>query len=105
MGVGSNSFRRVSDRKRGVARPIVGRRTRAWSKTLGGWARGVEHTYREVKLDFTPETGVFYMLFERCHSEKNRKRSLKQDMKYFDFRSKIPRCINFKWFLKSNKTY
>ena len=41
-----------------------------------------------VQLDFTPEIEVFHMLFERCHS-KNRKRSIKQHIKYLYFRSKI----------------
>ena len=41
-----------------------------------------------VQLDFTPEGEVFHMLFERCHS-KNRKRSIKQHIKYLYFRSKI----------------
>ena len=44
--------------------------------------------YREVQVDFTPEMEVLYMLFERYHI-KNRKRSFKQAIKYFNFRSKI----------------
>ena len=43
--------------------------------------------YREVQQDFTPEIEVFHMLFERFHT-KNIKRSLKQHIKYFNFRSK-----------------
>ena len=31
---------------------------------------------------------VYHMLFERCHS-KNRKRFIKQHIKYFNFRSKV----------------
>ena len=45
-------------------------------------------TNREVQLDFTPEIDVFYTLFDRCHT-RNRKRSLKQNKEYFNFRSKI----------------
>ena len=45
--------------------------------------------YREVKLDFTPEIEVFYMLFERCPTKNTRKRYLKQHMRYFNFRGKI----------------
>ena len=26
--------------------------------------------YREVQLDFIPEIGVFYILFERCYTNK-----------------------------------
>ena len=37
---------------------------------------------------FTPEIEVSYILFERCHT-KNRKRCLKQHIKYFNFMSKI----------------
>ena len=44
--------------------------------------------YRVVQLDFTPEMELFHILFERCHT-KNRKRSLQQHTKYFNFRSKI----------------
>ena len=44
--------------------------------------------YREIQLDFTPQIEVFYMLFERCHT-KNRKRSLKLVIKYFNFRNRI----------------
>ena len=33
--------------------------------------------YREVQLDFTQEMGIFYMLYERCHT-KDRKRCIKQ---------------------------
>ena len=42
--------------------------------------------YRLVQLDLTWDIEVFYMLFERCHT-KNRKRSIKQHIKYFSFRS------------------
>ena len=38
---------------------------------------------------FTPDMKVLYMLLERCHTEKNRKRYLKQRIKFFNFRSKI----------------
>ena len=44
--------------------------------------------YREVQLDSTPEIEVFHMLSERCPTE-DRKRSVKQHIKYFNFRSKI----------------
>ena len=47
----------------------------------------MKFNYREVQLDFTPELGVLYMLFERYHSKKWR--SLKENIKYFRFRSKI----------------
>ena len=50
--------------------------------------------YREVKLDFTPEMEVLYVLFERCHN-KNRKISLKQHTTYFNFRSKIQLTLMF----------
>ena len=40
--------------------------------------------YREVQLDLTSEMGIFYTLFERCHT-RNRKRSIKQHMRYFKF--------------------
>ena len=43
---------------------------------------------REVQLDFTPEMQLLYMLFERCHT-RNRKRSINQHIKYFNFCSKI----------------
>ena len=43
--------------------------------------------YREVQLDFTPEIEALFMLFERCHT-KDRKRSLKQHIRYFNFRNK-----------------
>ena len=46
-----------------------------------GWS-----LYREVQLDSTPEIEVFQLLFDRCHS-KTRKRSIKQHIKYFKFRS------------------
>ena len=38
------------------------------------------------RIYFTPEMEVFYMLFERCHTKK-RKRTLKQHIKYINFRS------------------
>ena len=41
-----------------------------------------------IQLDITPEMEVFNMLFERCYTI-NRKESLKQDKKYFNFLSKI----------------
>ena len=41
-----------------------------------------------VQLDFTPEIEVIYMLSERCHT-KDRKSSIKQHIRYFNFRSKI----------------
>ena len=44
--------------------------------------------YRDVQLDLLPEIEVFHMLFEKCRT-KNRKRSIKQHMNYFNFRSKI----------------
>ena len=44
--------------------------------------------YRVVQLIFTPEIEVFYMLFERRHTE-NRMRSIKQHIKYFNSRSKV----------------
>ena len=44
------------------------------------------NVYKEVQLDLTPEIEVFHMLFERCPT-KNRKRSIKQHIKYFNFRS------------------
>ena len=44
--------------------------------------------YREVRLDFTPEVEVCYILFERCFS-LNRKESIKQHMYFFNFRCKI----------------
>ena len=40
----------------------------------------------EVQLDLTLEIEVFHILFERCHT-KNRKISVKQHLKYFNFRS------------------
>ena len=43
--------------------------------------------YREVQLNLTSEI-EFHMMFERCHT-KNRKRSLKQHVKYFHFRSEV----------------
>ena len=43
--------------------------------------------YREVQLDSTPEIKVFNTLSERCHI-RNRKGSIKQHIKYFNFRSK-----------------
>ena len=46
------------------------------------WNSG--HHYREVQLDFTPVMEVFFIF----HA-KNRKRSLRQHKKYFNFRSKI----------------
>ena len=62
-----------------------------WSASVG--VLGIEKTcrinhvmYREVQMDFTPEMKLFYMLFERCFT-KNRKRDLKQHVKYFNFRS------------------
>ena len=45
-----------------------------------------QNYYREVQLDFPSEMEVLFMLFERCHN-KNRKRSIKQQIKYFNFRS------------------
>ena len=42
----------------------------------------------ERELDFTPDMEVFSTLFERCHTEK-RKRTLKQHVKYINFRRKI----------------
>ena len=59
--------------------------------------------YRVVQLDLIPAIEVFHMLFERCHT-KNRKRSVKQHIKYFNFRSKVlldhpvhslPSCISY----------
>ena len=44
--------------------------------------------YREAQLDITPEMEVFHMQFERCHT-RNRKRSIKQHIKYFNFRSQV----------------
>ena len=44
--------------------------------------------YREVQLDLTPEIEVFHLLFERCLT-KFRKRSIKQHIKYFNFRSLV----------------
>ena len=44
--------------------------------------------YRVEQLDLTPEMEVFHMLFERCHTKK-RKRSIKQDTQYFNFRSEV----------------
>ena len=43
--------------------------------------------YREVHLDLRIE--VFHMLFERCHTLKDRKRSIKQHIKDLNFRNKI----------------
>ena len=43
---------------------------------------------REIQLDLTPEIEELYMLFKRCQT-KNRKRSIKQHIKYFDFRSLV----------------
>ena len=48
----------------------------------------VSFEYREVQLDLTPEIEVFHMLFERSRT-KNRKKSIKQHRKYFNFRSKV----------------
>ena len=45
-------------------------------------------SYREVQLHFTPDMEVLHMLFERFHT-KNRKRSPKQHLKYFNFLSRI----------------
>ena len=42
--------------------------------------------YRLVQLNSSPEIEVFYMLLERCQT-KNRKRSIAQHMKYFNFLS------------------
>ena len=48
----------------------------------------------------TPEIEVFFMLLEICHT-KNRKRDLKQHIRYFNLRSKIqiqldhPVCTGF----------
>ena len=44
--------------------------------------------YRELKLNFTAEMEVLHMLYERCHT-KNRMRSLKPHLKYFNLRGKI----------------
>ena len=44
--------------------------------------------YRKIQLDSTPEIEVLYMPFERCDT-KNRKRSIKHHVKYFNFRSKV----------------
>ena len=46
-------------------------------------------TYREIQQDCTPEIEVFYMLFDRFHTKKNRKRFFKQHIKYFNFRVKL----------------
>ena len=52
--------------------------------------------YREAQLGFTSEMEESYMLFERFQA-KNRKISLKQHIKYFNFRSEIqlghPVCV------------
>ena len=57
-----------------------------WTK-VGGPA-ALYLLYREVQLDFTPEKEVLYMLFERCHIE-NRKRSIKQNIKYIHFQTNM----------------
>ena len=44
--------------------------------------------YSEAQLDFTLEIEVFHMMFERCDT-KNRKRSIKEHIKYFNFRCYI----------------
>ena len=44
--------------------------------------------YRKLQLYFTPEIEVFYMMFERYHTN-NRKMYLKQHIKYFNFRSTL----------------
>ena len=44
--------------------------------------------YNDVQLDLTSETEVFHMLIGRCHT-RNRKRSIKQHLIYFNFRSKF----------------
>ena len=46
------------------------------------------YVYREVKLDLTPEIKVLHRMFVRCHT-KNRMRSIKQHINYFNFRSKV----------------
>ena len=43
---------------------------------------------REVKLGLTPETEAFHMLLERCRT-KNRKSSIKQHIKSFNFQSRV----------------
>ena len=50
------------------------------------------HIYREVQLDFTPEIEVLHIYYTSCLRDvviKNREISLKQYMKYLNFRSKI----------------
>ena len=48
----------------------------------------MEHPVQGFQLDLTPEVEVFHMLFEICHT-KNRKRSIKQHIKYFNFWSLV----------------
>ena len=45
-----------------------------------------ECVYRVVQLDLTSEIEVFHKLFDRCHT-KIRKRSIKNHIKYYKFRS------------------
>ena len=47
--------------------------------------------YRKLQLYFTPEIEVFYMMFERYHTN-NRKMYLKQHIKYANFRSTLYRA-------------
>ena len=49
---------------------------------------GFNTIYRKVLLEFTPDMEEFCMLCDRCPS-KNRKRSLKQHIKYYHFMGKI----------------
>ena len=49
-------------------------------------AKEIKIAYREVQLDLTPEIEEFHMMFERCHTKKNRRRSI---IKYFNFGSSV----------------
>ena len=59
---------------------VMGRTGCSWCKYM--------YIYREVQLYFTQDMEVLHMLFERCHT-KNRVRSLKQHIKYFNFRGNV----------------
>ena len=45
--------------------------------------------YREVQRDSTPEIEVFHMPFERSYTINRMMKSIKQHIKYFNFRSKV----------------
>ena len=86
----------VRDESRSTGRSTSGNttyKTTTTSSTTRSLSRHVAKEFiielnREVQLDVSPEIEVFHMLFEICRI-KNRKRSIKQHIKYFNFLSEI----------------